>query len=80
LAWPLGGGVAPPKPTVASSPAVHIAAIVSARIRRGVNQEKPRVCNHVRRPVAADVAAIAQPMHMAHTIARRHSPAHSMSM
>jgi hypothetical protein len=64
LAWPLGG-VAPPKPTLATTAAAHIAAIVSARIPRGVSQLGPRVCNHVRKPVATDVAAIAQPMHMA---------------
>jgi hypothetical protein len=51
-------------PIVVTIAAALIAAIVSARIRRGVSHEKPRVCNHVRKPVAAEVAAIAQPMHM----------------
>lgn len=68
---PRGGGgvdpgVDPLNPTLAISPAAHIAAIVSVRIRRGVNQEKPRprVCSHVRKPVAAEAPAIAHPTHI----------------
>ena len=38
-AWALGG-VEPLKPIVETSPAAHIAAIVSERIRRGVSQPK----------------------------------------
>jgi len=63
LGWLLGG-VVPLMPTVVTIAAALIAATVSARIRRGVSQEKPRVCSHVRKPVAAEVAAIAQPMHI----------------
>jgi hypothetical protein len=39
-AWVVAG-VDPLKPTVETSPAAHIAPIVSARIRRGVSQPKP---------------------------------------
>ncbi len=35
-----GATVEPLKPTVETNPAAHIAAIVNARIRRGVSQPK----------------------------------------
>jgi hypothetical protein len=57
------GGVEPLTPTVESSPAAHIVAIVSARIRFGVSQPKLWVCIQVRRPEAAEAAAIAHPTH-----------------
>ena len=57
-------GVAPLKPTLAKSAAPHMAAIVRARMRRGVSQERWWVCSHVRKPVAAEAPTIAQPMHM----------------
>lgn len=57
-------GVEPLKPTVETTPAVHIAASVSARIRLGVSQAKLCDCIHVLNPVAAEAAAIAQPAHM----------------
>jgi hypothetical protein len=56
--------VAPLKPIVETTPAAHIAAIVSERIRRGVNQPKLWLCSHVLNPVAAEAAAIAQPAHI----------------
>ena len=56
--------MAPLNPTLAISPAAHIAAIVSLRIRRGVSHATPRVCNHVRKPVAAEAPAIAHPTHI----------------
>jgi hypothetical protein len=45
VVWALGDrvvadGVEPLKPIVETSPAAHIAAIVSERIRRGVSQPK----------------------------------------
>jgi hypothetical protein len=52
-------------PTVETRPAVHMAAIVSLRIRFGVSQLKLLLCNQVLNPVAAEAAAIAQPAHMA---------------
>jgi len=45
-------------------PAAHMAAIVRARMRRGVSQGTGLFCIHVRKPVAADAAAMAQPAHM----------------
>jgi hypothetical protein len=63
-AWALGG-VEPLKPIVETSPAAHIAAIVSERIRRGVSQPKWWFWSQVRKPVAAEAAVIAQPTHMA---------------
>ena len=64
-AWPRQRGVEPLKPTVETSPAAHIAPIVSARMRRGREPaRKCWVCSHVLKPVAAEAAAIAQPTHM----------------
>jgi hypothetical protein len=57
-------GVDPLNPTVETIVAALIAAIVSMRIRRGVSQPRRWVCSHVRKPVAAEAAAIAQPTHM----------------
>jgi hypothetical protein len=57
-------GVEPLKPIVATSPAAHIAPIVTPRRRRGVSQLKLWVCSHDLKPVAAEAAAIAQPAHM----------------
>lgn len=51
-------------PTVETRPAAIIAASVSARIRLGVSQPKWWVWSHVRKPVAADAAAIAHPAHI----------------
>lgn len=51
-------------PTVETSPAASIAVTVIARRRRGVSQPMLCVCNQLRKPVAADAAAIAHPMHM----------------
>jgi hypothetical protein len=34
------------------------------RMRLGVSQGSPLLCSHVRKPVAAEAAAIAQPAHM----------------
>ena len=59
------GGVEPLKPIVETTPAAHIAAIVSLRSRRGVSQRNWRVCSQVLNPEAAEAAAIAQPAHMA---------------
>ncbi len=59
--------VAAPEPlttTVETSAAADIAAIVMALSRLGVSQSMWWVCSQVRNPVAADAAAIAQPMHM----------------
>jgi hypothetical protein len=58
------GGVEPEKPTVATTPAAHMAAIVIRRIRRGVSQGMFWLCIHVLKPLAADAAAIAHPAHM----------------
>jgi len=55
----------PLKPIIETSVAAHIAPIVKARIRRGVNQPKWWVWSHVLKPVAAEAAVIAQPTHMA---------------
>jgi hypothetical protein len=57
-------GVDPLKPIVETSPAAHIAPIVSPRSRRGVSQSKLWACSHDLKPVAAEAAAIAQPAHM----------------
>jgi hypothetical protein len=65
VAWCAGGGVEPLTPTVETSPAAHIAAIVSPRMRRGVSQPRWCVCSQVRNPLAADAAAMAQATHMA---------------
>jgi len=54
----------PEIPTVDTSPAAHIAAIVMRRRRRGVSQAKLWLCSHVLNPVAAEAAAIAHPAHM----------------
>lgn len=54
----------PLKPTLETSVAAHIAAIVRVFRRRGVNQPRWWVCNHVLKPVAADAATIAHPTHM----------------
>jgi hypothetical protein len=51
-------------PTVETSVAALIAAIVSARSRRGVSQPKWWLASHERKPVAALAAVIAQPAHM----------------
>jgi hypothetical protein len=56
--------VEPEKPIVETTPAAHIAAIVSRRIRRGVSQGMSWVCIQVLNPLAADAAAIAHPAHM----------------
>jgi hypothetical protein len=56
--------VEPLKPIVETIAAPDIAAIVSARMRRGVSQPKWWVCSQVRSPVAVEAAAIAQPTHM----------------
>lgn len=58
------GGVDPLTPIVDTSPAAHIAPIVSARIRLGVSHPRLWVCNQVRNPEAAEAAAIAHPTHM----------------
>ncbi len=63
-AWCAGTGVEPLIPTVETSPAAHIAAIVSRFIRFGVNQPGPCVCIQLLKPVAAEAAAIAQPAHI----------------
>lgn len=60
----MGGVVEPLSPTVEINAAAHIATIVSARRRRGVSQPKWWVCNQLRKPVAAEAAAIAQAAHM----------------
>jgi len=60
----MGAGVEPLKPTVETSPAAHIAAIVSRFIRFGVSQAGPLVCIQVLKPVAAEAAATAQAAHM----------------
>ncbi len=52
-------------PTVETSPAAHIAAIVSARMRRGVSHGRGLLCSQVLKPVAAEAAVMAQPTHMA---------------
>ena len=62
--WALVAGVAPLKPIVEKIAAPDITAIVSARMRRGVNQPKWWVCIHVRKPVAAEAAHITQPAHI----------------
>jgi len=67
-----GGGVEPLKPIVETRPAAHMAAIVSARIRRGVSQGIGWLCIQVRNPLAAEAAAIAQPAHMRPRIVRAH--------
>ena len=54
----------PEKPTDETRPAAHIAASVRRRMRRGVSQPKLCVCIQVRKPEAAEAAAIAQPAHM----------------
>lgn len=64
MAWWEGAGVEPLTPTVETSPAAHIAAIVIARSRLGVSQPSLCVCSQVRRPLAVEAAAIAQPTHM----------------
>jgi len=51
-------------PTEETIPAAHSAAIVSARMRRGVTQRCPLFCSHVLKPEAPDAAAIAQPTHI----------------
>jgi hypothetical protein len=56
--------VEPLNPTVEKIAAPDITAIVSARMRRGVNQPQWWVCSQVLTPVAAEAAAIAQPTHM----------------
>jgi hypothetical protein len=58
------GGVEPLTPTLETRPAAHIAASVKERMRRGVSQPKWWLCNQVRKPVAAEAAAIAQPAHI----------------
>jgi len=50
-------------PTLDTSTAAHIAPIVSAFKRRGVSHPRWCVCSHVLKPVAAEAAAIAHPMH-----------------
>jgi hypothetical protein len=55
----------PLKPIVDTSPAAHIAAIVSDRMRLGVSQPKSWVCIQALNPLAADAAVMAQPAHMA---------------
>jgi hypothetical protein len=50
-------------PIVETTPAAHMAPIVSARSRRGVSQPKWRLPSHVLKPVAAEAAVIAQPAH-----------------
>jgi hypothetical protein len=57
-------GVDPLIPTVETSPAAHIAPIVSARRRLGVSQPKLWFCNQLLKPVAAEAAAIAHPAHI----------------
>jgi len=59
------GALDPLTPTVETSAAAHIAAIVSERMRRGVSQPKWWLCIQVLKPVAAEAAAIAQPAHIA---------------
>jgi hypothetical protein len=58
------GGEEPLTPIVDTSPAAHIAPIVSRRMRCGVSQPKWWVCSQVRKPLAAEAAAIAHPTHM----------------
>jgi hypothetical protein len=58
------GGVEPEKPTVETTPAAHIAAIVRCRMRCGVSHGMFWDCIHVLKPLAAEAAAIAQPAHM----------------
>jgi hypothetical protein len=69
-----GGGVEPLTPTVETIPARHMAVTVSARSRLGVSQEKPCVCSQVRKPLAAEAAAIAQTTHMLQTVADEREP------
>ena len=57
-------GVEPLMPTVETSPAAHIAAIVSARRRLGVSQPNWWFCSQLLKPVAAEAAAIAHPAHI----------------
>src|ERR1700681_2837595 len=61
--------VEPLRPTVETSPAAHIAASVRARMRLGVSQPKWWFCIQVRKPVAAEAAAIAHPAHMRRSLA-----------
>jgi hypothetical protein len=61
----VGGAVEPPRPTLETSPAAHIAVTVRAFSRRRVSQPKLWVCSQVRSPEAAEAAARAQPAHMA---------------
>jgi hypothetical protein len=49
--------------------AADIASTVTARMRLGVSHGMRRVCNQVRRPLAADAPTIAQPTHMIRKIA-----------
>jgi hypothetical protein len=51
-------------PTVETSPAAHIAEIVSARRRLGVSQPNWWFCSQLLNPVAAEAAAIAHPAHI----------------
>jgi hypothetical protein len=60
----VAGGVEPEKPIDEATPAAHIAAIVTRRMRRGVSHGMRWLCIHVLKPLAADAAAIAQPAHM----------------
>jgi hypothetical protein len=63
VAW-AGGALDPLMPTVETSPAATIAAIVNARMRFGVSQPKWWVWSQLLKPVAAEAAIIAQPAHM----------------
>jgi hypothetical protein len=63
---PVAAGTEDPlTPTVDTRPAAHIAPSVSRRRRVGVSQPKLWVCSQVRKPLAADAAAIAHPTHIA---------------
>lgn len=54
----------PEKPIVHTTPAAHMAAIVSRRIRGGVSHGMFWLCIQVLKPLAAEAAAIAQPAHI----------------
>jgi hypothetical protein len=58
------GAEEPLTPIVETAVAAAIAPSVSRRMRLGVSQPKLWVWSQVRKPVAAEAAVMAQPMHM----------------